>query len=183
MEMGPLAIPNKISKISKHIPSLMKILWYLLKLWSRKENMDVWQADNSVKNWRNRGPLAILNKICTISIHIISLMKIHWHLLKLSSRNKNMDVWCADNSVKNWWNLPISNPKQIYTISMHTSSLVKIHLCLLSYHSETKYGWTYDRWTDRGHTDNQSETIITRSCRVVWYKMLKSLGRWNKMIF
>ena len=33
------------------------------------------------------------------------------YLLKLSSRNENMGVSHADNSVKIWRNLPISNPK------------------------------------------------------------------------
>ena len=32
-------------------------------------------------------------------------------LLKLSSGNENMGMSQADNSVKNWQNLPISNPK------------------------------------------------------------------------
>ena len=39
------------------------------------------------------------------AMHIPSLVKIHWYVLKLSSRNENTD------SVKNWRNLPISNPK------------------------------------------------------------------------
>ena len=38
-------------------------------------------------------PLAIPNQISTISMHIPSLMKIHWHSLKLSSGNKNTDGW------------------------------------------------------------------------------------------
>ena len=56
-------------------------------------------------------PLAIPNQISIISKHIPSLVNIHWCLLKLSSGNKNMGVSRADNSVKNWRNLPISNPK------------------------------------------------------------------------
>ena len=32
-----------------------------------------------------------------------------------------MGVWWADNSVKNWLNLPISNPKpDLYIINAHT---------------------------------------------------------------
>ena len=46
-----------------------------------------------------------------MSMHKASLMKILCYLLKLSSGNKNMGVWRADNSVKLWQNLPISNPK------------------------------------------------------------------------
>ena len=46
-----------------------------------------------------------------MSMHIASLAKIPCYLLKLSSWNENMGVFRADNSVKIWWNLPISNPK------------------------------------------------------------------------
>ena len=52
-----------------------------------------------IKTWNNDTPplsccgqipchLAIQNLIPSISMHIPSLVKIHWHLLKLSSRNK-----------------------------------------------------------------------------------------------
>ena len=46
-----------------------------------------------------------------MSIPIASLVKIPCYLLKLSSWNENMWLSRADNSVKTWWNLPISNPK------------------------------------------------------------------------
>ena len=46
-----------------------------------------------------------------MSMHIASLMKIPCYLLKLSSRNENMGMSRADNSVKIGQNLPISNPK------------------------------------------------------------------------
>ena len=46
-----------------------------------------------------------------MSMHIASLVKIPCYLLKLSSGNENMGVSRADNSVKIWQNLPISNPK------------------------------------------------------------------------
>ena len=36
-------------------------------------------------------PLTIPNQISTISMHISSLMKIHWYLLKLSPGNENTD--------------------------------------------------------------------------------------------
>ena len=52
-ENCPLAIPNQISTISMHIPILVKIYWYLLKLTSGNENTDVLQADHSVTNRRN----------------------------------------------------------------------------------------------------------------------------------
>ena len=46
-----------------------------------------------------------------MSMHIANLVEIPCYLLKLSSGNENMGVSRADNSVKIWQNLPISNPK------------------------------------------------------------------------
>ena len=46
-----------------------------------------------------------------MSMHIASLKKIPYYLLKLSSGNENMGLSQADNSVKIWGNLAISNPK------------------------------------------------------------------------
>ena len=45
-------------------------------------------------------------------MHIASLVKFPCYLLKLSSGNENVGVSRADNSVKIWRNLPISNPKK-----------------------------------------------------------------------
>ena len=64
-------------------------------------------------------------------MHIPNLVEIHWRLLKLSPGSENMGVCRADNSIKIWRNLPISNPNQIFTISMHIPCLVRIHWCLL----------------------------------------------------
>ena len=115
-EICPLSIPNQISFISMHVPSLVKIPWHLQKLRSGNENMGLSWADNSIKIWQIC-PLAIPNQMSTISMHRPSLVKIHW--LKLSSGNENMS-W-ADNSVKIWQNLPISNPKpDLHNINAHT---------------------------------------------------------------
>ena len=46
-----------------------------------------------------------------MSMHEASLVQIPCYLLKLSFGNKNMGVSLADNSVKIWRNLPISNSK------------------------------------------------------------------------
>ena len=81
----PLAILNQIYAVSMHIQSLVKILWCLFKLSSGNENMGMSRADNSINIWWNICPLAIPNQISTISMHIPSLVKIHWRLLKLSS--------------------------------------------------------------------------------------------------
>ena len=54
-------------------------------------------------------------------MHIASLVKIPCYLLKVSSGNENMGVSRADNSVKIWRNLHISNPKpDLYNINAHT---------------------------------------------------------------
>ena len=54
-------------------------------------------------------------------MHIASLVKIPCYLLKLQSGNENMGVSGADNSVKNWRNLPISNHKpDLHNINAHT---------------------------------------------------------------
>ena len=66
-------------------------------------------------------PLAIPNQISFISLHVPSLVKIPWHLIKLSSRNENMGLSRADNSIKIGWNLPISNSKpDLHNINAHT---------------------------------------------------------------
>ena len=44
--------------------------------------------------------IKILNQILIISMHIASLVKRPCYLLKLSSRNENMGVSRADDSVK-----------------------------------------------------------------------------------
>ena len=54
-------------------------------------------------------------------MHIASLVKIPCYLLKLSSGNENMGVSRANNSIKIWRNLPISNPKlDLHNINAHT---------------------------------------------------------------
>ena len=54
-------------------------------------------------------------------MYIPCLVKIHWHLLELSSGNENMGMSRADNYVKIWRNLPISNTKaDLYNINAHT---------------------------------------------------------------
>ena len=69
--------------------------------------LGVSQADNR----KNLTSLTILKQILIISMHIACLVKRPCYLPKLSSRNENMAVSRADNSVKIWRNLPISNSK------------------------------------------------------------------------
>ena len=104
--------------------------------------MDVSWEDNSAKKKKKKKmtKLAIPNQISTITMHIPSLVKIHWYLLKLSSGNENIDVSRADKSIKKWWNLPISNPKpDLYNINAHTK------FGYLSYRSKTKIRTDLDR--------------------------------------
>ena len=110
-------------------------------------------------------PLAIKHQISLISMHVPSSINIPWYLLKLSFRNKNMGVSWADNSVKIWWNLPVST-YQVWWKSINVYS---------SYHPEMKYDWwTYDWWMDR-HKDVQRETIIPRHYHVVGYKKVLNI--------
>ena len=73
--------------------------------------MGVSRADNSVNILRN---LPISNpKPDLLNVNAYSKFDENpfCYLLKLSSWNENMGVSRADNSVKIWRNLPISNPK------------------------------------------------------------------------
>ena len=100
-------------------------------------------------------------------MQILSLEKIHWCLLKFSSGNENTGVSWADNSVKNWRNLPISNPKpDLHNINAHIkfgeNPLMFTQVII-------RKGKTDGRTTD-GHTDDQRETIIPRHYCVAGYK-------------
>ena len=101
-----------------------------------------------------------------MSMHIASLVKIPCYLLKLSSRNENMGVSRADNSIKILRNLPISNPKpELHNINAHT----KFGENPLMFTQVIIRKRKTDRRTD-GHTDVQRETIISRHYCVAGYK-------------
>ena len=96
-------------------------------------------------------------------------MTVYEHLLKLLFSNENTDVSRADNSIKNWWNLPISNPKpDLHNINAHTKFGKKSIDIYWSYHLETKIQM-YDRQMEV-HTDNQCESIIARHYHAAGYK-------------
>ena len=79
-----------------------------------------------------------------------------------------MGVSQADNSVKIWRNLPISNPKpDLHNTNAHTK-FGENPLCLLKLSSENEKRMD-GRWTDR-HKDIQCETIIPRHYCVAGYK-------------
>ena len=78
-------------------------------------------------------------------MHKPSLVKIHRFLLKLSSRNENMDMSWADNSVKNWQNLPISNPKpDLHNINAYIKFGENPFIFTQAVIRKQKYGWTTD---------------------------------------
>ena len=100
--------------------SLVKIPWYLLVI-VRETKIWAYLGQITPSDFDKIFSLAIQNQISTISMHIPSLVKNHWCLIKLSSGNENMGVSRADNSVKLWRNLPISNPKSdLHKINAHT---------------------------------------------------------------
>ena len=94
-------------------------------------------------------------------MYMLRFVKIHWYLLKLLSRTENMDVLQADNSVKNWRKLPISNPKpNLNNINAHTKFRENpFTFTKFSSRNENTDWQTYNRWMDR-HTDSQLETLI-----------------------
>ena len=72
-------------------------------------------------------------------------------IYSLLSRNENMGVSLADNAVKIWQNLPISNPKpDHYNIHAHTkfgeNPLMFTQVIIRKRNTD---GWTYDWQTDR----------------------------------
>ena len=116
-------------------------------------------------------PLAIPNQISLIFFLLninayTKFGKIPWHLLKLSSRNENMGMSRADNSIKIWWNLPISNPKpDLHNINAHTKFGENLLMFTQVIIQERNTDWRMDR-----HTDVQCEIIIPRHYPVVGYK-------------
>ena len=102
-----------------------------------------------------------------MSIYIAILVKIPCYLLKLSSGNENMGMSRADNSVKIWRNLPISNPKpDLHSINAHTKfgeNILMFTQVIIRKRKRT------DRRMD-GNTDVQRETIIPGHYCVVGYK-------------
>ena len=126
-EICPSLIPNQISTISMHISSLVKIQWYLLKFCLE---MKIQKCDGHIT-------LSKIDEICRLAIpnqspqyqHTLtaSLVKIHWHLLKLSSENEK---------------------------------------------SKWLDGCMTDGWTDR-HMDNRSDTIIPCNYPMAGYKNLE----------
>ena len=128
--------------------------------------MDVSQADNFVKFWRN---LPISNPKPDL-FNVNAYSKFGENLLLFTEvKSPETKIWeCLGQITPSKIDeiCPLAIPNQISTISMHIPSLVKTHWCLLKLSSGNKKwmdGWTYDRQMDRqmdGLIDDQRETII-----------------------
>ena len=106
------------------------------------------------------------------AMHIPSLMKNHWYILKLSSRNENMDMLRTDNCQK----LTKFAHQQSQTRSSQYQCTHQVWWkstdIYSSYHLEMKIQtdlYQMDGWTDR-HTDSQRDTIIPRHYHEAGYK-------------
>ena len=114
-------------------------------------------ADNSLKVVEIC-QLAIPKQISLISMHIASLVKIPCYLLKSSSRNENMGVSQADNSIKILWNLPISNTKpDLHNINAHT----KFGENPLMFTQVIIWKQKTDGWMDVRLMDGQTDTRMS----------------------
>ena len=68
-------------------------------------------------------------------------MKIHQRILKLLSGNENSGMSRADNSIKNWQILPISNPKpDLHNINAHTKFGENLLIFIQVIVKKLKYG-------------------------------------------
>ena len=145
--------------MSIYIASLVKILIYSsyrleMKIWAY-----LWQIHVPPSKFDEICPLAIPIQISTISMHIPSLVKIHCYLLKLSSGNENMGLSRADNTVKIWRNLPISNSKpDLHNIHAHTKSGENPLTFTQVIIRKRKNGWT-DVWGTDERMDTRTSNV------------------------
>ena len=157
----PMSNPKAdLHNINAHT-NLVKIHCDLLKLLSLKSKKWIYCGQITLSKIDKIFPSAIPNQVSTVSIHTPSLVKIHWHLLKVSSRNENTDISRADNSVKNWRNLPINCPKpDLHNINAHTefgeNSLTFTEVIVWKW----KYGWTHGQPTWYHNTQALSCGVI-----------------------
>ena len=114
-------------------------------------------------------------------MHIARLVKIPCYLVKLLSGNENMGVSRADNSVKIWRNLSVSNPKpDLHNINAHTKfgeNPLMFTQVIIRKRKRTD-GRADVRRTD-GHTGDQRETIIPHHYCVAGYNNEQSIDRWS----
>ena len=148
-EICPLAIPNQISTTSLHVPSLVKIHWCLLKFSSGNEKRTDGHMDDqretiipchycvagykngngtmcptrsekfrTSENFSRQWPMS--NWIPAINAHT-KFGKNPLIFSQVIVQKENTGMSLADSAVKNWQNLPISNPKpDPHIINAHT---------------------------------------------------------------
>ena len=98
------------------------------------------------------------------------MVKIPWYLLKLAYGNKSMGVSWADNDIKIWWNLPISNPKSdLHNINANTKLRENPLMFTWVIIQKRNTNGQTDRQTDR-YMDIQHETILPFHYHVAGYK-------------
>ena len=141
----------------------LKIHWYLLKLSSGNKNMNLSQADNSVKNWWNfpisnpKSDLHNINAHSKFGENPLISTQVNIHKWKY-------DLPQADNSIKNWLNFPISipkpNPHNINAKSKFGENPLTFTQAIVR---KRKYGWTYNKQTD-GQTQTWNHNILSLSC-------------------
>ena len=124
--------------------------------------MDVSQADNFIKIWRN---LPFSNPKPDL-FNVNAYSKFGENLLLFTQvKSPETKIWvCLGHITPSKIDeiCPLAIPNQISTISMHIPSLVKTHWCLLKLSSgKEKWmdGWTYDRRTDR-QMDRLTDTNV-----------------------
>ena len=100
----------KGSKLYRHV-------FAILLSWN---DMHVSRADKSVKKSRTGCP-----KLVAMHIHVSSL----WKSIDIYSRYRPETkplTFCGQITVKNWWNLPICNPKPEYQCTITKTRLFKL---------------------------------------------------------
>ena len=102
----PFAIPNQISTTA-HLQSQTRSPQYqcTYQFWwksfdiysSYRPETKIWKCGRQITLSKicEICPFSIQNQISILSRHILSLVKIYWYLLKLSSGNENTDAWRA----------------------------------------------------------------------------------------
>ena len=94
-------------------------------------------------------------------MHIPSLEEICWHLLK-SSGNEKKQIGQADNSVKNWWNLSISNPKpDLHNINGHAKFGENLLTFTQDIIQKQNTDWQTEVRTTDGRMERQMETRMS----------------------
>ena len=98
-------------------------------------------------------------------MYILSLVKIHWRLLKLSSRNENMGMSRAENLTKFAHQQSQTRSPQYQCTNQIWWKSTDVT------HPETKYGQTDGRMTDKwmnGRTDTRTSNMKPYLATIMW---------------